>query len=177
MSTSHMLTRRSVLPVLASALAVGTAIPGLAASRGQAPEFTGLDGWINSGPLSLAALRGRPVLVNFWARQCYNCRNAMPSIKGWYAKYGDKGFVVVGVHTPEFEIEKSRPALEAAVARMGITHPVAQDNASATWNAYGNQFWPAEYLIDQSGRIIHTHFGEGGYAQTEQLIQGLLSRG
>ncbi len=175
MAQENALNRRQLLPVLGGVVAAGVVAPGvMAASRGTAPEFVGLEGWINSGPLTMANLRGRPVLVNFWARQCYNCRNAMPAIKGWYASYKDKGFVVVGVHTPEFDSEKSRPALEAAVARQGILHPVAQDNASATWNAFGNQFWPAEYLIDKSGRIVYSHFGEGAYERTERMIQGLL---
>lgn len=99
----------------------------------------------------------------------------MPYIKSWYAKYSGRGFVVVGVHTPEFAVERSRSALEAAVLRFGLTYPIAEDNDSATWDAWSNRFWPAEYLVDQRGKIVHTHFGEGGYQETEQLIQGLLA--
>ena len=171
----HFISRRSVVAAM-SASTLG--LPGLAsaASGATAPEFTGIEGWLNSGPLTMHGLRGRVVLVNFFARSCINCIHAMPAIKSWYGKYRNQGFVVVGVHTPEFDVEKSRPALEAALARYGLTYPVAQDNTSATWNAYSNQYWPAEYLVDQSGRIVHQHFGEGGYAETERLIQGLLQR-
>ena len=122
----------------------------------------------------MRGLRGRPVLVNFWARSCINCINAMPYIKSWHAKYRDRGFVVVGVHTPEFAVEKSHAALEAAVSRFGLSYPIAEDNGSATWNAWGNQFWPAEYLVDQRGAIVRSYFGEGGYGETERAIQRLL---
>ena len=149
-------------------------IPSLAAGR-VAPEFVGIDGWLNSAPLSMSGLRGRPVLVTFWARSCINCIHAMPAIKSWYAKYRHRGFVVVAVHTPEFAVEKSRPALEAAAERFGLSYPIAEDNSSATWNAWGNEYWPAEYLVDQRGRIVHSHSGEGGYGETERLIQGLLA--
>ena len=115
------------------------------------------------------------MLVNFFARSCINCIHAMPYIRSWYGKYADRGFVVVGVHTPEFDVEKSRPALEAAAQRFGLTYPIAEDNQSATWNAWGNRYWPAEYLVDQQGRIVHTHTGEGGYGETERLIQNLLA--
>ena len=123
----------------------------------------------------MRGLRGRPVLVTFFARSCINCIHAMPAIKSWYAKYQDHGFVVVAVHTPEFAIEKSRPALEAAAQRFGLVYPIAEDNFSATWNAWGNQYWPAEYLVDQRGHIVHSHSGEGGYGETERRIQGLLA--
>ena len=169
------ITRRT-LALGGSALAIAASAPALARS-GAAPDFVGIDGWLNSAPLSMRGLRGRVVLVNFWARSCSNCIHAMPAIKSWYARYRDRGFIVVGVHTPEFEVEKSRPALEAAVARFGLSYPIARDNASATWNAYGNQYWPAEYLIDQSGQIVRTHFGEGGYAETEARIGALLAAG
>ena len=172
MSASFQPSRRLLLAA-ASASAATACLPAEAAGRG-APGFVGIDGWLNSGPLSMAGLRGRPVLVNFFARSCINCIHAMPYLKSWYAKYSDRGFVVVGVHTPEFEVEKSRPALEAAVERFGLRYPIAEDNQSATWNAWGNNYWPAEYLVDQRGRIVHTHVGEGGYSETEQLIQNLL---
>ena len=146
--------------------------PALAA---QAPEFTGIEGWINSRALTMHGLRGRPVLVNFFARSCINCIHAMPYLESWYAKYRARGFVVVGIHTPEFPVERPRDALEAAARRFGLTYPIAQDNESATWNAWGNQYWPAEYLVDRNGRIVHTHVGEGGYGETESLIQGLLA--
>ena len=119
----HFLSRRSVVAAMGAST---LALPGLAsaASGAAAPEFTGIEGWLNSGPLTMHGLRGRVVLVNFFARSCINCIHAMPAIKSWYAKYRSQGFVVVGVHTPEFDVEKSRPALEAALARYGLTYPV-----------------------------------------------------
>jgi thiol-disulfide isomerase/thioredoxin len=148
---------------------------GPAAAAALAPEFVGIDSWLNSGPLSMRALRGRPALVTFWTYGCINCIHAMPAIKGWYARYRDRGFEVIGVHTPEFQIEHSRENLQQAIGRFGIQYPVAQDNESATWNAWGNRYWPAEYLVDANGRIVHSHFGEGGYAETESVIQRLLA--
>lgn len=167
--------RRALVTGAGVALA-STCLPLASLAAGKlAPEFVGIDGWLNSPSLSMRGLRGRPVLVTFWARSCINCIHAMPAIKSWYAKYQDRGFVVVAVHTPEFPVEKSRPALEAAAERFGLVYPIAEDNSSATWNAWGNQYWPAEYLVDQRGRIVHSHSGEGGYGETERLIQGLLA--
>lgn len=173
MGPSFQPSRRRLVTA-AGAAAASACLPAVASAR-TAPGFVGIDGWINSGPLSMAGLRGRPVLVNFFARSCINCIHAMPYIESWYAKYAGRGFVVVGVHTPEFEVEKSRPALEAAVERFGLRYPIAEDNQSATWNAWGNQYWPAEYLVDQRGRIVHSHAGEGGYGETEAMIRSLLA--
>ena len=172
MDASYAPNRRALM--VAAGAAAGSSILPVAATAHSAPGFPGIDAWINSGPLSMGGLRGRPVLVTFWTRQCINCLHALPYIKSWYAKYHGRGFTVVGVHTPEFEVEKSLPALRAAVASHGIAYPVAQDNQSTTWNAWGNQYWPAEYLIDRKGGIIHVHTGEGGYGETEQLIQSAL---
>ena len=166
---------RRLLIAGASATIAATCVPAAAWATGRiAPDFVGIDGWINSGPLSMRGLRGRTVLVNFWARQCINCIHAMPAIKGWYARYRHQGFVVVAVHTPEFDIERSRPALQAAAEKYGLSYPIAQDNSSATWNAWGNRYWPAEYVVDQEGRIVHYHSGEGGYGETEAVIRSLL---
>ena len=140
----------------------------------QAPEFTGIDNWLNSPPLDLKQLRGKVVLVEFWTFDCINCAHTVPHVKDWYAKYRDKGLVVVGVHTPEYTFERDTGNLKKAIARYGIEYPVAQDNQYATWNAYGNQYWPALYLIDQNGKLVYSHFGEGRYAQTEDAIRGLL---
>ena len=164
-------SRRMMIGVAGATVATAC-LPAFGASR-QAPDFVGIDGWLNSGPLSIAGLRGRPVLVNFFARSCINCINAMPHIEGWYARYAGRGFVVVGVHTPEFAVERSRPALQAAVERFGLTYPIAQDNESATWRAWHNNAWPTQYLVDREGRIVHSHAGEGDYAETERLIRGL----
>jgi thiol-disulfide isomerase/thioredoxin len=143
--------------------------------RHVAPDFAGIDTWINSAPLTLAQLRGKVVLVDFWTFACGNCINTLPSVKSWHAKYKDKGLVVVGVHTPEFPFEQDTNNVKRAVERFGITYPVAQDNRYATWAAYGNQYWPAFYLIDKHGRVAYTHVGEGDYAQTEAVIQKLLA--
>ena len=140
----------------------------------QAPDFTGIDNWLNSAPLDLRQLRGKVVLVEFWTFDCINCAHTLPHVKDWYARYRDKGLVVVGVHTPEYTFERDIGNLKKAIARYGIDYPVAQDNHYATWNAWGNQYWPALYLIDRNGKVVYSHFGEGRYAQTEDAIRGLL---
>jgi thiol-disulfide isomerase/thioredoxin len=139
-----------------------------------APEFKGIGQWLNSSPLTLQQLRGKVVLVEFWTYSCINCIHVLPHTKAWHAKYRDQGLVVIGVHTPEYGYEKQLSNLQAAVKRFGITYPVAQDNDYRTWNAYGNRYWPALYLIDQDGRVVYQHFGEGEYATTEARIQQLL---
>lgn len=144
------------------------------ADYGRAPEFTGISTWLNSEPLTLAALRGKVVLVDFWAYGCINCIRTLPYVTKWYEKYKDRGFVIVGMHTPEFASERSTPNVEAAIRRHGIAYPVAQDNDFATWKAYRNRYWPAIYLIDQRGRIVYKHYGEGRYAETERAIRALL---
>lgn len=170
----HAISRRVLLMTGSAALASSVRVkPAEAASL--APEFVGIDGWLNSGALTMRGLRGQVVLVNFFARACSNCIAAIPHIRGWHARYRGRGFTVVGVHTPELPAEKSRPALEAAVQRFGLTYPIAIDNASATWNAWGNRYWPAEYVVDQQGRIVYSHFGEGAYSQTEALIKRLTA--
>jgi len=149
----------------------------LAAFQGSAPEFVGIDHWFNSGPLSMSGLRGKVVLVDFWTYGCVNCVNTLPHVTQLYAKYRDRGLVVVGVHTPEFPFERSASNVQAALKRHGIAYPVAQDNSSATWNAYRNQYWPAQYIVDQNGRIVFHHDGEGQYDQIERTIQRLLNAG
>lgn len=141
-----------------------------------APEFQGIGHWLNAAPQTLAGLRGKVVLVEFWTYSCINCIHVMPYVKQWHAKYKDQGLVVVGVHTPEYGYEKKLDNLQAAVKRFGITYPVAQDNDYRTWNAYGNQYWPALYLVDKNGYIAYRHFGEGDYATTEATIQRLLAQ-
>jgi thiol-disulfide isomerase/thioredoxin len=142
-----------------------------------APEFTGIVGWDNSGPLTLAGLRGKVVLVDFWTYSCINCQRTFPFLRQWWDKYRADGFVIVGVHSPEFAFEHDPGNVLKATKQYGVTWPVALDSNMATWNAYNNQFWPAEYLIDKRGHIRHTHFGEGEYDVTERAIQQLLSEG
>jgi thiol-disulfide isomerase/thioredoxin len=141
---------------------------------GQAPNFKGINTWLNSPPLNISDLRGKVVMVNFWTYGCYNCVNTLPHVTKLHAKYKDKGLVIVGVHTPEFPFEKSTGNVQAALKRHGILYPVAQDNDSATWAAYRNRYWPAQYIVDQSGKIVYFHAGEGAYDEIERTVQNLL---
>ena len=142
---------------------------------GPAPEFTGIERWLNSEPLSLAQLRGRVVLVDFWTYACINCIRTLPHVNRWAELYTPQGLTVVGVHTPEFPFERTTSNVEVAMRRHGVKHPVAQDNRYGTWKAYSNQYWPAAYLIDAQGRIRYKHFGEGEYERTEAVIRALLA--
>ena len=139
-----------------------------------APPIAGATHWLNSVPLDAAALRGKVVLVDFWTYSCINCLRTIPYLKAWDEKYRAQGLVIIGVHSPEFAFEKDLHNVERAVRDLGIAYPVAIDNQYAIWNAYQNRYWPAHYLIDAQGRIRHQHFGEGAYAETEQMIQTLL---
>jgi thiol-disulfide isomerase/thioredoxin len=143
-------------------------------ARRVAPNFIGIDNWLNSVPLNIADLRGKVVLVDFWTYGCYNCVNTLPHVTRLYDTYRDKDLVVVGIHTPEFPFEKSLGNLQAALKRHGIRYPVAQDNEYATWNAYRNQYWPAQYIVDQSGKIVFEHAGEGKYDEIERVVRKLL---
>ena len=142
---------------------------------GVAPSLHGDGDWINSGPLTLAQLRGKVVLVDFWTYSCINCLRTLPHLEAWDATYRSKGLVIIGVHTPEFAFEHVTSNVRSAVKRLGIRYPVVQDNRFNTWDNYANQYWPAEYLIDRMGHVRHTHFGEGEYPQTEALIRRLLA--
>ena len=141
----------------------------------NAPELIPGGKWFNSQPLTMQSLRGKVVLVDFWTYTCINCIRTLPYLKAWHDKYADKGLVIIGVHTPEFEFEKNPDNVAKAISDFGIKYPVMQDNDYATWNAYSNHYWPAEYLIDAQGKIRHSHFGEGDYDETEKVIQELLS--
>ena len=145
------------------------------AARGPRRTSSASSNWFNSAPLSIADLRGKVVLVDFWTYGCVNCVNTLPHVTELYAKYKDRGLVVVGIHTPEFPFERSAANVQAALKRHGITYPVAQDNDSQTWNAYRNQYWPAQYIIDQSGKIVFQHDGEGKYKEMDHIIERLLS--
>jgi cytochrome c biogenesis protein CcdA/thiol-disulfide isomerase/thioredoxin len=144
---------------------------------GPAPAITGTQAWFNTPanrPLSLAGLHGHVVLVDFWTYSCINCLRTLPYLNGWYAKYASKGFEIIGVHTPEFPFEHSASNVTEAIRQNGIHYPVVQDNNYATWDAYNNEYWPAEYLIDAQGNIRLADFGEGEYATKERAIRSLL---
>ncbi len=142
---------------------------------GPAPELTN-SVWLNTGsPLRLADLRGRVVGLEMWTFACINCQHVIPYLENWYASYKDQGFVIIGDHFPEFGYERDLKNLKDAVAEYRIEYPVAQDNDGATWNAYGNMYWPALYLIDKRGHIRYVHFGEGSYTETEANIKALLA--
>lgn len=171
--------KKIALCALLATSAAAAAVPGsaqAAAGPVPAPEFAGIDNWLNSPPLTLASQRGKVVLVDFWTYTCINCIRTLPYVTRWHQKYKDQGLAVVGVHTPEFPFERSTPNVQKALERFGITYPVAQDNRYATWDAYRNLYWPAVYLIDKQGRIVYRHFGEGNYAETEAEIQRLLAQ-
>ena len=145
------------------------------ADYGMAPEFKGISTWLNSEPLTIESLKGKVVLVDFWTYTCINCIRTLPHVTNWYETYKDLGFVVVGVHTPEFAFEKETENVARALKQYKINYPVALDNEYATWNAYNNLYWPAHYLIDADGRVRYIHFGEGNYDETEAQIKALLA--
>jgi cytochrome c biogenesis protein CcdA/thiol-disulfide isomerase/thioredoxin len=139
-----------------------------------APAFAGIDDWINSKPLTIQGLRGKVVLVDFWTYSCINCLRTLPHLEAWDRRYRKAGLVIVGVHTPEFAFEHVPSNVRRATKRLGVRYPVAIDNDYKTWDAYGNNVWPAEYLIDRSGRVREYKQGEGRYEDTERKIQQLL---
>jgi cytochrome c biogenesis protein CcdA/thiol-disulfide isomerase/thioredoxin len=173
-ASSHGIGARAASAPAPAAAGPGSGLPVL----GVAPEFVGNEQWFNTSgdrPLTLRSLRGRVVLVDFWTYSCINCIRTLPYLKAWDAKYRRDGLTIVGVHTPEFPFEREASNVEAAIRENGIRYPVAQDNEQATWNAYGNQYWPAEYFIDAQGRVRYVHFGEGEYGEKEQVIRDLLA--
>lgn len=144
---------------------------------GPAPALTGVTGWLNTPggkPLDPASVRGKVILIDFWAYSCINCQRAIPHVIDWYNRYRDSGFLVIGVHTPEYAFERVPANVASGAADLHITYPIALDNDYATWNNFDNLYWPAEYLIDANGQVRHTKFGEGDYDDTEKLIRSLL---
>ena len=138
------------------------------------PDLSGAIGWLNSTPLNAKRLRGKVVLVDFWTYTCINSLRPLPYVKSWAAKYKDAGFTVIGVHTPEFSFEKEPANVENALRGLDVTYPVAIDSNCRIWQAFNNEYWPAQYFIDAHGRIRFHHFGEGAYGETERVIQELL---
>jgi cytochrome c biogenesis protein CcdA/thiol-disulfide isomerase/thioredoxin len=146
-------------------------------SCGKAPNFTDVTAWLNTPgdkPLSLNGLRGKVVLVDFWTYSCINCERTLPHVEAWYNRYKNDGLVVVGVHTPEFAFEHVVSNVKAESKALGVDYPVAVDDNYGTWDAYNNEYWPADYLIDANGVVRHDEFGEGNYSLTESLIRKLL---
>jgi len=170
-STIHPAARNASQATL---LADARALPTL----GTAPEFTETEDWFNTPgekPLTLAGLRGRVVLVDFWTYTCINCIRTLPYLKAWNAAYAHQGLTIVGVEAPEFQFEKEAGNVRDAIAQFGLRYPVVQDNNMGTWNAYGNEYWPADYLIDAQGHVRYAAFGEGDYDKTETAIRSLLA--
>jgi thiol-disulfide isomerase/thioredoxin len=161
-------------------VALGLLIAGfVSAARGQRtsdiPSLGGSTGWLNSQPLTLTGLHGKVVLVDFWTYTCINWRRTLPYIRAWAAKYKDQGLVVVGVHTPEFSFEHIAANVDNASREMNISYPIAMDDNYSVWQAFGNEYWPALYIIDAHGKIRHHQFGEGGYQESEKIIHQLLT--
>ena len=140
-----------------------------------APEFGGIAAWINGAPLTMEELRGKVVLIDFWTYTCINCIRTYPFLKQWHSRFTDDGLVIVGVHAPEFEFEKDCDNVVEATQINALDWTMAQDNDFVTWRRYSNRFWPAKYLIDKDGVVRYTHFVEGGYAETEDVIRELLA--
>ena len=141
----------------------------------KAPEFEGITSYINSNGTKLSDLKGKVVLIDFWTYSCINCIRTLPYLVDWNQKYSDKGLVIVGIHSPEFEFEKGVDNVKQAVTRFGIKYPVLLDNDHGTWNAFQNSYWPRKYLVDSEGFIRYDHIGEGGYVETENAIRNLLA--
>jgi thiol-disulfide isomerase/thioredoxin len=159
-----------------SALFAGVLVTWFVAIAGvgmKAPDITN-ETWLNSAPLHLYDLKGKVVMVEFWTFGCYNCRNVEPYVKAWHKKYRDQGFVVIGIHSPEFNYEREIEKVQHYLRDHEIDYPVPIDNDFSTWNQYGNRYWPAMYLIDKSGVIRYQRVGEGGNQEIEQVIQSLL---
>jgi cytochrome c biogenesis protein CcdA/thiol-disulfide isomerase/thioredoxin len=144
---------------------------------GPAPDIKGIAQWLNTpngAPVDIKSLRGKVVLVDFWAYSCINCQRSIPQLTGWYDAYRDDGFTVLGIHTPEYAFEKVPANVESGARKLGISYPIAMDNGFSTWTNYRNRYWPARYLIDANGTVRHIKFGEGDYDVTEKLIRDLL---
>jgi thiol-disulfide isomerase/thioredoxin len=140
-----------------------------------APELRNVGNWVNSTPLTLASLKGKVVIVDFWTFECINCQRTIPSVNALYAKYHAKGLEIVGVHAPEFDAEREIANVRKAVKAEKIKFPVVQDNDFATWKAFHNRYWPAFYVVDKRGLVRHEHFGEGGYAERDAIVAALLA--
>lgn len=164
----------ALAPVRGNVAAAPTAKQLLLGDEGPMPELKGAKGWLNSAPLTTTSLRGKVVLVDVWTYSCINSLRQLPYLESWATKYKNQGLVVIGVHAPEFGFEKVPANVDTAVHDLSVTYPVAIDSDHKIWDAFHNQYWPADYFIDAKGRIRHHHFGEGDYEESERVIQELL---
>src|SRR5208282_1719084 len=172
-SGADVLTRIHVMNA-AKAEGLGRGFHSSLVDEGAMPDLDGAIAWRNSVPLSRKSVRGKVVLVNFWTYTCINSIRPLPYLRNWAAKYDDAGFVMIGVHTPEFSFEHEPTNVENALRNLNVTFPVAIDSKSRIWQSFNNQYWPAQYLVDAKGRIRYHHFGESDYSEIERVIQELL---
>jgi thiol-disulfide isomerase/thioredoxin len=164
--------RRTAIALLATVVLATAAEAG---GQQMLPDLSGATSWLNSPPLNRAQLKGKVVLVDFWTYSCINCLRSLPYLRAWDAKYRGSGLVIIGVHTPEFDFEKNPANIEKALRKFGITYPVAVDSNRRIWSAFHNEYWPAHYFIDATGKVRYHHFGEGDYEVSERWIQKLLT--
>ena len=176
-------TTNSIIPYKTGKVGNNSALQGNSATYPdesnypQAPDLVGIADYINTTPEELKSkIKDKVVLYDFWTYSCINCIRTFPILKSWNEKYADKGLLIIGIHSPEFEFEKDPNNVKMAALKYGLTYPIVLDSDHMTWNAFSNRYWPAEYITDDLGHIRHTHFGEGEYDQTEQVIQQLLDQ-
>lgn len=153
---------------------VGDGPVNLTASSRPAPELSDIDGWVNSTPMTISSLRGRVVFLDFWTFSCVNCVRTIPYVNDLHTRFSQRGLVVIGVHTPEFEHERDASRVREAVVRLKIRYPVALDSRNTTWKLYGNMYWPRQTIIDSAGEVRYEHIGEGGYEEIEAQVEGML---
>jgi cytochrome c biogenesis protein CcdA/thiol-disulfide isomerase/thioredoxin len=170
-SNAMMARKQPAMSANNAMMAAGGSAP---ANTSPTVDLSGATAWINSPPLTLASLHGKVVLVDFWTYSCINCLRTLPYFKAWNEKYKDSGLVIIGVHTPEFPFEKDESNVRKAVRDLGVTYPVAMDNDYRIWRSFNNEYWPAHYFIDGTGKVRYHHFGEGGYEESENWIRSLL---
>ncbi len=167
--------QESSMPETEALIGAGDRTINLAAvSANRLPEFQGISHWLNSSPLTVAALKGNVTLIQFWTFSCINCQRTLPSVTRWHQQYAAKGLKIIGIHTPEFAFERDVNNVRQALQKHGIIYPVPMDNQFKTWSAYNNEYWPHLFLADRQGIIRYDHIGEGAYDETDKVIRKLL---
>jgi thiol-disulfide isomerase/thioredoxin len=174
-TSSNTSTSGEFIPIIGQKNENGTFVNIDKSQFKKAKDFAKISEYINTDPISIADLQDKVILVDFWTYSCINCIRTIPHLNEWYDKYSDKGLVIVGIHTPEFDFEKNTGNVKSAIEKFGIKYPVLQDNDKGTWDEYDNRYWPRKYLIDDEGYIRYNHIGEGAYNETEKVIQALLT--